>query len=116
MVGPSAAPSSSAPTGFSRGSGLISTGLRPRGIPESDVGAPPGVFRIMHGKSARFAFFHLGDGRVCWWCVRNAPEGPDGDALGGYEALTTFFHDWEPTVPALLAATPPAAIHRRDTF
>ncbi len=57
-----------------------------------------------------------GDGRVCWWCVRNAPEGPDGDALGGYEALTTFFHDWEPTVPALLAATPPTAIHRRDTF
>ena len=86
------------------------------GIAESDAGAPPGVFRIMHGKSARFAFFHLGDGRVCWWCVRNAPEGPDGDALGGYEALTTFFHDWEPTVPALLAATPPTAIHRRDTF
>jgi 2-polyprenyl-6-methoxyphenol hydroxylase-like FAD-dependent oxidoreductase len=74
------------------------------------------VFRILHGRGARFAFFHLGDGRVCWWCVRKAPEGSDGDILGGYQALTMFVHDWDPTAGALLAATPPAAIHRRDTF
>jgi hypothetical protein len=36
-------------------------------------------------------------------------------ALRHVEALTTFFHDWEPTARALLAATSPAAIHRRDT-
>jgi 2-polyprenyl-6-methoxyphenol hydroxylase-like FAD-dependent oxidoreductase len=86
------------------------------GIAETDAGAPAGVFRILHGKGARFAFFHLGDGRVCWWCVRNASEGSDGDNLGGYQALTMFLHDWEPTARALLAATPPTAIFRRDTF
>jgi 2-polyprenyl-6-methoxyphenol hydroxylase-like FAD-dependent oxidoreductase len=86
------------------------------GIAETDAGAPARVFRILHGKGARFAFFHLGGGRVCWWCVRSAPEGPAGDELGSYQALTAFFRDWEPTAPALLAATPPDAIHRRNTM
>jgi len=86
------------------------------GIAESEADVPTGVFRVLHGQGARFAFFHLGGGRVCWWCVRNAPEGAAGDALGSYHALTTFFHDWEPTVRGLLAATPPATIHRRDTL
>lgn len=86
------------------------------GIAETDAGAPAQVFRILHGKGARFAFFHLGGGRVCWWCVRNAPEGPAGDEVGSYQALTAFFRDWEPTAPALLAATPPDSIHRRDTL
>jgi 2-polyprenyl-6-methoxyphenol hydroxylase-like FAD-dependent oxidoreductase len=86
------------------------------GIAENEAGAPADTFRVLHGKGARFAFFHLGGGRVCWWCVRNAPEGPAGDSLGSYQALTTFFGDWEPTVPGLLAATPPDAIHRRDTL
>ncbi len=42
------------------------------GIAETDAGAPARLFRILHGNGARFAFFHLGGGRVCWWCVRNA--------------------------------------------
>lgn len=86
------------------------------GIAETDAGVPARVFRILHGHSARFAFFHLGGGRVCWWCVRNAPEGAAGDELGSYQALTAFFRDWEPAAPALLAATPPDSIHRRDTL
>jgi salicylate hydroxylase len=86
------------------------------GTAQSDAGAPAGVFRILHGQSARFAFFHLGGGRVCWWCTRNAPEGPAGDTLGDYQSLTSFFAGWEPTVRGLLAATPPDSIHRRDTL
>ncbi len=86
------------------------------GIAETDAGAPARLFRILHGNGARFAFFHLGGGRVCWWCVRNAPEGEAGDPLGSYQALTAFFRDWEPTAGALLAATPPDAIHRRNTL
>lgn len=86
------------------------------GIAENDAGAPAGVFKILHGRGARFAFFHLGDGRVCWWCVRKAPQGHDGDNLGDHRALTLLVHDWEPTAGALLAATPPKAIHRRDTL
>jgi 2-polyprenyl-6-methoxyphenol hydroxylase-like FAD-dependent oxidoreductase len=85
-------------------------------VADSAGGAPAGVFRVLHGEGARFSFFHLGGGRVCWWCVRNAPPGPTGDSLGAHEALTTFFRDWAPTARALLAATPPEAIHRRDTL
>lgn len=85
------------------------------GIAESDGGAPPGAFRVLHGNGARFGFFHLGEGRVCWWSVRNAPEGPEGDSYGSHAALTTFFRGWAPTAGALLAATPPDSIHRRDT-
>jgi 2-polyprenyl-6-methoxyphenol hydroxylase-like FAD-dependent oxidoreductase len=86
------------------------------GTAESDGGAPAGVFRVLHGKGARFAFFHLGGGRVCWWCVRNAPAGAPGDVFGGCQALTTFFGVWAPTARALLEATPPETIHRRDTL
>ncbi|MEX0657554.1 MAG: NAD(P)/FAD-dependent oxidoreductase [Egibacteraceae bacterium] len=85
-------------------------------IADGDGGAPPGVFRVLHGDGARFAFFHIGDGRVCWWCVRNAPPGPAGDRYGDYDELTSFFRGWDPTAAALLAATPPKAIHRRDTL
>ncbi|MGW4125479.1 FAD-dependent oxidoreductase [Nocardia sp. NPDC004711] len=86
------------------------------GISETDGGAPVGVFRILHGRAARFAFFHLGDGRVCWWAVRNGPAGPDSDHLGDYTELTRFFRGWSPIVTGLLAATKPSSIHRRDTF
>ncbi|MFE3279205.1 FAD-dependent monooxygenase [Nocardia sp. NPDC059239] len=86
------------------------------GISETDGGAPAGVFRILHGRAARFAFFHLGDGRVCWWAVRNGPAGRGSDHLGVYAGLTRFFRDWGPIVTGLLAATKPSSIHRRDTF
>jgi 2-polyprenyl-6-methoxyphenol hydroxylase-like FAD-dependent oxidoreductase len=86
------------------------------GIAEDDGGSPEGVFRVLHGDGARFAFFHLGGGRVCWWCVRNAPAGPSGDVLGGYQALATFFGSWAAPARALLEATPPESIHRRDTL
>jgi 2-polyprenyl-6-methoxyphenol hydroxylase-like FAD-dependent oxidoreductase len=86
------------------------------GFAETDAGAPARVFRILHGKGTRFAFFHLGGGRVCWWCVRNAPEGPAGDPLGSYDALTEYFRDWDPIAGNLLAATPPDTIFRRNTL
>jgi 2-polyprenyl-6-methoxyphenol hydroxylase-like FAD-dependent oxidoreductase len=86
------------------------------GTADADGGAPAGVFRVLHGRGARFAFFHLGGGRVCWWCVRNAPAGPAGDVVGSYQALTTFFRGWGSTAGALLEATPPESIHRRDTL
>lgn len=82
-----------------------------------DVDAfPAGTFRVLHGDGARFAFFHLGDGQVCWWCVRNAPQGPAGDASGTPEALREQFGGWAPPVAALLDATPPETVHRRDTL
>ncbi|MEU7612622.1 FAD-dependent monooxygenase [Micromonospora sp. NPDC049204] len=85
------------------------------GIAETDCGAPQHVFRIMHGNAARFAFFHLGDGRVNWWCTRNAPAGSDGDHLGELRALETAYRGWHPIVGDLLAATAPESVHRRDT-
>ena len=86
------------------------------GLTDDPGGVPEGVFRVMHGDAARFAFFHLGDGSVCWWCTRPAPEGPDGDALGSRDALLDAFGTWHPAARALLEATPPESIHRRDTL
>lgn len=86
------------------------------GIADDDGGAPDGVFRILHGKGARFAFFHLDGGKVCWWFVRNSAQGPTGDALGEPAALASFVRDWHPTAAALVEATPAGGIRRRDTY
>ncbi|WP_116949768.1 FAD-dependent monooxygenase [Jiangella endophytica] len=86
------------------------------GIADGDGGAPDGVFRILHGKGARFAFFHLGGGKVCWWFVRNAAQGQDGDVLGDPAAITRFVNGWHPTAAALVEATPAGGIRRRDTY
>lgn len=86
------------------------------GIAKDDGSAPPGVFRILHGDGARFAHFHLGDGKVCWWFVRNAAQGAPGDSLGGHDRTAEFVRDWDPVAAALLAATPPDEVRRRDTY
>ncbi|MEU6584197.1 NAD(P)/FAD-dependent oxidoreductase [Nocardia sp. NPDC046763] len=86
------------------------------GIAESDCGTPKHTFHIMHGRAARFAFFQLGDGSTCWWATRKAPAGPDGDHLGERHALEMAYRDWHPLAGALLAATDPATLHRRDTL
>jgi 2-polyprenyl-6-methoxyphenol hydroxylase-like FAD-dependent oxidoreductase len=86
------------------------------GVTDADGGVPPGVFRVLHHRGARFAYFHLGDGKLCWWCTRRAPEGPAGDALGSPEALLAAFGSWQPAVRAMLEATVPGSIHRRDTL
>jgi 2-polyprenyl-6-methoxyphenol hydroxylase-like FAD-dependent oxidoreductase len=86
------------------------------GMAETTRDVPAHTFRILHGASARFAFFHLGDGLVCWWCTRNAPAGSDGDYLGQPHALDLAFSGWHPIVGALLAATPPETVFRRDTL
>lgn len=85
------------------------------GIAESDCGTPVHTFRVMHGNAARFAFFQLGDGRVCWWCTRRAPAGSEADHLGQIRALELAYREWHPVAAALLAATDPQTLHRRDT-
>lgn len=86
------------------------------GIAKDVDSFPRGVFRVLHGDGARFAFFHLPDGAVCWWCVRNAPPGPEGDALGTLDRLKQDFGGWTAPVGELLEATAPESVHRRDTL
>jgi 2-polyprenyl-6-methoxyphenol hydroxylase-like FAD-dependent oxidoreductase len=87
------------------------------GMADDDGGRfESGVFRIYHREGTRFAFFRISDTQVCWWCVRNAPAGPDGDAFGGHEVLRRYFADWPAPAPALLEATDPRSVYRRDTL
>ena len=86
------------------------------GIAKDVDSFPRGVFRVLHGEGARFAFFHLPDNAVCWWVVRNAPAGPEGDSLGALETLKRDFARWTAPVGELLEATDPKSVHRRDTL
>lgn len=86
------------------------------GIADHVDGLPDGVFRIMHGDGARFAFFSLGGGQACWWCVRNSGRDRSGDILGSRAALEALTHNWHPLAGALVDATPEGRIQRRDTF
>jgi 2-polyprenyl-6-methoxyphenol hydroxylase-like FAD-dependent oxidoreductase len=63
----------------------------------------------------RFGYARMGDGRVYWFA--SAPTAPDGVlSPGELTALRRRFAGWHEPIPALLAATPPAALVRSDVF
>lgn len=69
------------------------------------------------GRGARFGIAPLDGGRVYWFATRNMPPGPvpataERSPEGERAALLATFSDWHVPIPALLAATPPAAILR----
>ncbi|GAA1856670.1 FAD-dependent monooxygenase [Pseudonocardia ailaonensis] len=64
------------------------------------------------GRGLRFGQAPLRDGRVYWFGVATLPAGrtlPDEDA-----AVREAFAGWHDPILALLAATPPEAVHRLD--
>lgn len=80
-----------------------------RGIAEGT--GPVGEF---WGPGALFGAMPLPGGLVYWFGTKRVPEGgQDTPAERKAEALATFA-DWAPGIPALIAATPEAAILRND--
>jgi 2-polyprenyl-6-methoxyphenol hydroxylase-like FAD-dependent oxidoreductase len=86
-----------------------------RGVVPADA-APAGVAGIFQtlGCGEGFGVAPLADGRVYWFAGRTAPEGSyAGDDLA---AVAGWFAGWHDPIPAVLAATPPAALLRHDTY
>ncbi|MGS2614946.1 FAD-dependent oxidoreductase [Micromonospora sp. LZ34] len=67
---------------------------------------------ISWGPVAEFGMVPLGEGRVYWYGAVTAP--PGGHAPDELAAVRERFGDWHDPIPALLAATPPAAVLRND--
>jgi 2-polyprenyl-6-methoxyphenol hydroxylase-like FAD-dependent oxidoreductase len=66
------------------------------------------------GAGARFGMVRIGRGRVYWYATQNAPEGEQtADEKG---TLLGRLRDWHAPIPALIAATDPAAILRNDIY
>jgi 2-polyprenyl-6-methoxyphenol hydroxylase-like FAD-dependent oxidoreductase len=82
-----------------------------RGVTESPVDLE-GAAGETWGRGLRFGAVPLHDGRVYWFAVASVPAGlrlPDEHA-----EVRRLFGGWHRPVPALVEATPPAAVLRHD--
>lgn len=67
------------------------------------------------GAGTRFGQVPLSNGRVYWFATSNAPAG-QRSSDGEQAALLRLFQNWHAPIPALIAATDPAAILRNDIY
>ena len=75
----------------------------------------PHLFRETWGRTGRFGYVPVGQGQVYWFCCLNAPQSADPTfAAYGPADLARHFADYHAAVPALLAATSPAALLWHD--
>jgi 2-polyprenyl-6-methoxyphenol hydroxylase-like FAD-dependent oxidoreductase len=84
--------------------------------PFAHEAAPPGVFRVHYGRGARFVFHPVGDGRLYWQAILNAPAGAPEPPEGKKAALLARYRGWAAPVEELIAATPEGAIRRMETY
>ena len=78
--------------------------------------APPGLFRILFGRGARFVYYHVGQSKVYWEATVALPEG-GSDAPGGHrDALLPHFDDFAEPTTAFISATDESAIVRGDIY
>jgi 2-polyprenyl-6-methoxyphenol hydroxylase-like FAD-dependent oxidoreductase len=77
---------------------------------------PDGLFVILAGRGLRFAYYHIGGQRLCWFAVANAQEGgrdPEGERKSG---LLQRYQGWQEPVQAVIEATDEPAITRADMY
>jgi 2-polyprenyl-6-methoxyphenol hydroxylase-like FAD-dependent oxidoreductase len=88
-----------------------------RGIATTDTPlGEPGLAFETWGLGRRFGAAHITPQRIYWYATQNAPEGA-GDAPGGRkQEVLDGFRDWHAPIPAIVAATPAAAILRNDIY
>lgn len=74
----------------------------------------PLAVALTWGRGTEFGMVPLGDGRVYWYgAVNSPPERPVDDEMAEVRRL---FGAWHTPIPALLDATDPAAVLRRDVY
>jgi 2-polyprenyl-6-methoxyphenol hydroxylase-like FAD-dependent oxidoreductase len=81
-----------------------------------DDHAPPGLFRVVFGRGARFLHYWLGPNRMYWEGIfATTPGGGDPDG-GRKDAVLARFSGWREPIEAIVAATPAEAINRADIY
>jgi 2-polyprenyl-6-methoxyphenol hydroxylase-like FAD-dependent oxidoreductase len=83
-------------------------------VPFEHERAPPQVFQQIWGPGSRFALYHVGDDRLYWIAVANAPKREPAPPGGPKADLLERFRGWMEPVEAIIAATDEAAIQRMD--
>jgi 2-polyprenyl-6-methoxyphenol hydroxylase-like FAD-dependent oxidoreductase len=68
------------------------------------------------GRGSEFLAFHLSDHRIYWAGVTKEPRGEKPGPGGHKQDVQERFARWAEPVPALIAATEPAAILRNDMY
>lgn len=68
------------------------------------------------GRGSEFLAFHLADHRIYWAGVTKEPRGEKPGPAGHKQDVLERFASWAEDIPALIAATEPAAILRNDMY
>jgi FAD-dependent urate hydroxylase len=77
---------------------------------------PVGVTLLAMGRGSQVGYLPIGGGRTYWFATANVPPGGNNGPAGAKAALLDRFRDWYAPVPAVIDATPDAAILRNDIF
>jgi 2-polyprenyl-6-methoxyphenol hydroxylase-like FAD-dependent oxidoreductase len=80
-----------------------------RGITRTPVD-PLGAAGETWGKGRRFGYAPLRDGRIYWFAVASMPA--DSPATDEHGAVARLVEGWHDPIPAIVAATEPAAVFR----
>jgi 2-polyprenyl-6-methoxyphenol hydroxylase-like FAD-dependent oxidoreductase len=75
---------------------------------------PAGTFRVLYGRGSRFAYYHVGGGRLYWFGLTNAPARERDPEHGPRDRLRALFAGWAPPVEAIVEATSATSIQRQD--
>jgi 2-polyprenyl-6-methoxyphenol hydroxylase-like FAD-dependent oxidoreductase len=75
---------------------------------------PIGTFRVLYGPGSRFAYYHVGGGRLYWFGLANAPARERDPDRGPKDRLLTLFDGWADPVRAIVEATDSVSIQRQD--
>jgi 2-polyprenyl-6-methoxyphenol hydroxylase-like FAD-dependent oxidoreductase len=88
-----------------------------RGLaPAEGIDLPHGSGMNWWGRGSEFLAFHLAEGNIYWAGVTKEPRGEMPGPEGHRKDLLERFSGWAEPVPALIAATPDAAILRNDMY
>jgi 2-polyprenyl-6-methoxyphenol hydroxylase-like FAD-dependent oxidoreductase len=88
-----------------------------RGIVSSEgIALQPGHGVNWVGRGSEFLAFFLSDDRIYWACTTKEPHGGKPGPGGNKQDVLERFGSWVEPIPALIAATPEAAILRNDMY
>jgi 2-polyprenyl-6-methoxyphenol hydroxylase-like FAD-dependent oxidoreductase len=82
---------------------------------ESDE-TPPGLFRVIFGRGARFLHYRVGPTRVYWEGIFATEAGGHDPEGGRKQAVLERFAGWRSPVEAIIEATDEKAINRADIY
>lgn len=85
-----------------------------RGIAPKIAGTIRGHISETWGSGHRFGIMPMGQGRICWYATRNGPASQLDAPEGRKAEVQALFKDWHDPIPALIDATDPGDIIKRD--